>query len=206
MLNVLCALLQLYIYSHYGVINEQVMPPLPRHEYGRMGAVCRRSRGMGNEKVNSQMPSLNSRSMPFVVFMDGFPSRCQNLIGRAIRPGDLLFNFPPLFPTFHHGSQLFANFSHFSLLFPTFSHFSQLFTTFPHFLPLFATFSHFSLLFTTFHHFFPLFPTFSTFSTFHYFFTTFSNFSNFSPLFPSCSHFLPLLATFPHFSLLFPNF
>ena len=52
-LNVLCALLQLYIYSHYGVINEQVMPPLPRHEYGRMGAVCRRSRGMGNGKVNT---------------------------------------------------------------------------------------------------------------------------------------------------------
>ena len=49
MLNVQCALLQLYIYSHYGVINEQVMPPLPRHEYGRIGAVCRR---MGNEKVN----------------------------------------------------------------------------------------------------------------------------------------------------------
>ena len=50
-LNVQCALLQLYIYSHYGVINEQVMPPERRHEYGRMGAVCRRSRGMGNEKV-----------------------------------------------------------------------------------------------------------------------------------------------------------
>ena len=50
-LNVQCALLQLYIYSHYGVINEQVMPPERRHEYGRMGAVCRRSRGMSNEKV-----------------------------------------------------------------------------------------------------------------------------------------------------------
>ena len=53
-LNVQCALLQLYIYSHYGVINEQVMPPLPRHEYGRMGAVCRRSHGMGNEKVKNK--------------------------------------------------------------------------------------------------------------------------------------------------------
>ena len=59
-LNVLYALLQLYIYSHYGVINEQVMPPLPRHEYGRMGAVCRRSRGMGNEKVNQ----LQSETIP----------------------------------------------------------------------------------------------------------------------------------------------
>ena len=39
---------------------------------------------------NSLMPSLNSRSMPFVVFMGGFPSRCQNLSSGAIRPGGLL--------------------------------------------------------------------------------------------------------------------
>ena len=41
---------------------------------------------------NSLMPSLNSRSMPFVVFLGGFPSRCQNLSSGAIRPGGLLFN------------------------------------------------------------------------------------------------------------------
>ena len=29
---------------------------------------------------NSLMPSLNSRSLPFVVFLGGFPSRCQNLV------------------------------------------------------------------------------------------------------------------------------
>ena len=40
---------------------------------------------------NSLMPSLNSRYMPFVVFLGGFPSRCQNLSGGAIRPGGLLF-------------------------------------------------------------------------------------------------------------------
>ena len=60
-LNVQCAWLQLCIYSHYGIINKQrhaaapaawvqddgcSMPPLPRHEYRTMGAVCRRSRGM----------------------------------------------------------------------------------------------------------------------------------------------------------------
>ena len=39
---------------------------------------------------NSLMPSLNSRSMPFVVFLGGFPSRCQNLSSGAIRPGGLL--------------------------------------------------------------------------------------------------------------------
>ena len=40
---------------------------------------------------NSLMPSLNSRSLPFVVFLGGFPSRCQNLSSGAIRPGGLLF-------------------------------------------------------------------------------------------------------------------
>ena len=42
---------------------------------------------------NSLMPSLNSRSLPFVVFLGGFPSRCQNLSSGAIRPGGLLFDF-----------------------------------------------------------------------------------------------------------------
>ena len=42
---------------------------------------------------NSLMPSLNSRSLPFVVFLGGFPSRCQNLSSGAIRPGGLLFSF-----------------------------------------------------------------------------------------------------------------
>ena len=37
------------------------------------------------------MPSLNIRSLPFVVFLGGFPSRCQNLSSGAIRPGGLLF-------------------------------------------------------------------------------------------------------------------
>ena len=40
---------------------------------------------------NSLMPSLNSRSLPFVVFLGGFQSRCQNLGIGAIRPGGLLF-------------------------------------------------------------------------------------------------------------------
>ena len=40
---------------------------------------------------NSLMPSLNSRSLPFVVFLGGFPSRCQNLSSGAIRPGGLLY-------------------------------------------------------------------------------------------------------------------
>ena len=40
---------------------------------------------------SSLMPSLNSRSLPFVVFLGGFPSRCQNLSSGAIRPGGLLF-------------------------------------------------------------------------------------------------------------------
>ena len=40
---------------------------------------------------NSLMPSLNIRSLPFVVFMGGFPSRLQNLSSGAIRPGGLLF-------------------------------------------------------------------------------------------------------------------
>ena len=40
---------------------------------------------------NSLMPSLNSRSLPFVVFLGRFPSRCQNLSSGAIRPEGLLF-------------------------------------------------------------------------------------------------------------------
>ena len=40
---------------------------------------------------NSLMPSLNIRSLPFVVSMGGFPSRLQNLSSGAIRPGGLLF-------------------------------------------------------------------------------------------------------------------
>ena len=40
---------------------------------------------------SSPMPSLNIRSLPFVVFLGGFPSRCQNLSSGAIRPGGLLF-------------------------------------------------------------------------------------------------------------------
>ena len=60
---------------------------------------------------NSLMPSLNSRSLPFVVFLGGFPSRCQNLSSGAIRPGGLLF---PLVPTFHYFFQLFATLPHFS--------------------------------------------------------------------------------------------
>ena len=42
---------------------------------------------------NSLMPSLNIRSLPFVVFMGGFPSRLQNLSSGAIRPGGLLLIF-----------------------------------------------------------------------------------------------------------------
>ena len=42
---------------------------------------------------NSLMPSLNSRSLPFVVFLGGFPSRCQNLSSGAIRPGGLLLMY-----------------------------------------------------------------------------------------------------------------
>ena len=41
---------------------------------------------------NSPMPSLNIRSLPVVVFLGGFPSRCQNLSSGAIRPGGLLLN------------------------------------------------------------------------------------------------------------------
>ena len=36
------------------------------------------------------LPSLNIRSLPFVVFLGGFPIRCQNLSSGAIRPGGLL--------------------------------------------------------------------------------------------------------------------
>ena len=42
---------------------------------------------------NSLMPSLNIRSLPFVVFLGGFPSRCQNLSSGAIRPGGLLLMY-----------------------------------------------------------------------------------------------------------------
>ena len=42
---------------------------------------------------NSLMPSLNIRSLPFVVFLGGFPSRCQNISSGAIRPGGLLLHF-----------------------------------------------------------------------------------------------------------------
>ena len=35
--------------------------------------------------------------MPFVVFLGGFTSRCQNLSSGAIRPGGLLFNVLLLF-------------------------------------------------------------------------------------------------------------
>ena len=42
---------------------------------------------------NSLMPSLNIRSLPFVVFMCGFPSRLQNLSSGAIRPGGLLLMY-----------------------------------------------------------------------------------------------------------------
>ena len=40
---------------------------------------------------NSLMHSLNIRSLPFVVFLGGFRSRCQNLSSGAIRPGGLLY-------------------------------------------------------------------------------------------------------------------
>ena len=42
---------------------------------------------------SSLMPSLNIRSLPFVVFLGIFRSRCQNLSSGAIRPGGLLFRF-----------------------------------------------------------------------------------------------------------------
>ena len=41
---------------------------------------------------NSLMPSLNSRYLPFVVFLGAFPSRCQDLSRGAIRPGGLLLS------------------------------------------------------------------------------------------------------------------
>ena len=40
------------------------------------------------------MPSLNIRSLPFVVFMGGSPRRLQNLSSGAIRPGGLLYLAP----------------------------------------------------------------------------------------------------------------
>ena len=54
---------------------------------------------------NSLMPSLNIRSLPFVVFLGGFPSRCQNLSSGAIRPGGLLLVeklSTSLIPLWHH--------------------------------------------------------------------------------------------------------
>ena len=56
-------------------------------EYGIYGQI----RAILTAMFNSLMPSLNSRSLPFVVFLGGFPSRCQNLSSGAIRPGGLLF-------------------------------------------------------------------------------------------------------------------
>ena len=53
---------------------------------------------------NSMMPSLNIGSLPFVVFMGGFPSRCQNLSSGAIRPGGLLFS--DCFNILHRGAVL----------------------------------------------------------------------------------------------------
>ena len=41
--------------------------------------------------MSTIFPTTNSRSLPFVVFLGGFPSRCQNLSSGAIRPGGLLF-------------------------------------------------------------------------------------------------------------------
>ena len=55
-------------------------------EYGIYGQI----RAILTAMFNSLMPSLNSRSLPFVVFLGGFPSRCQNLSSGAIRPGGLL--------------------------------------------------------------------------------------------------------------------
>ena len=56
-------------------------------EYGIYGQI----RAILTAMFNSLMPSLNSRSLPFVVFLGGFPNRCQNLSSGAIRPGGLLF-------------------------------------------------------------------------------------------------------------------
>ena len=65
-------------------------------EYGIYGQI----RAILTAMFNSLMPSLNSRSLPFVVFLGGFPSRCQNLSSGAIRPGGLLLGIkiapPPL--------------------------------------------------------------------------------------------------------------
>ena len=52
---------------------------------------------------NSLMPSLNSRSLPFVVFLGGFPSRCQDLSSGAIRPGGLL---SPIFTLIVHSFKI----------------------------------------------------------------------------------------------------
>ena len=56
---------------------------------------------------SSPMPSLNIRSLPFVVFLGGFPSRCQNLSSGAIRPGGLLFCVCLNLAIFHTNSPLF---------------------------------------------------------------------------------------------------
>ena len=142
---------------------------------------------------SSLMPSLNSRSLPFVVFLGGFPSRCQNLSSGAIRPGGLLF---PLLTTSHHFSPLFTTFSNFWPLFPIFSHFSLLFLTFHYFFQICVTFSHFSQLLATFSHFSPLFTAFLYFSLlFPIFVPLFTTFSNFWQLFPTFSHFSPLFPT-----------
>ena len=58
-------------------------------EYGIYGQI----RAILTAMFNSLMPSLNSRSLPFVVFLGGFPSRCQNLSSGAIRPGGLLLMY-----------------------------------------------------------------------------------------------------------------
>ena len=60
---------------------------------------------------NSLIPSLNSRSLPFVVFLCGFPSRCQYLSSGAIRPGGLLlilFSSNEVLPKFIASSSFFV--------------------------------------------------------------------------------------------------
>ena len=54
---------------------------------------------------NSLMPSLHIRSLPFVVFMGGFPSRLQNLSSGAIRPAGLLFGMKLLLGDINHISK-----------------------------------------------------------------------------------------------------
>ena len=45
-----------------------------------------------SSEVSAMFNRLNIRSLPFVVFLGVFPSRCQNLSSGAIRPGGLLFH------------------------------------------------------------------------------------------------------------------